>query len=345
MKTLILWMLMLAIASVSNAQNVNIPDTAFLCALIDKGVDTNGDSLISYAEAESVTSVNVGENIETYACFVSGICQRGEISDLTGLEAFINLDSLDIQGNRIDNLDLSMNKNLRYLNCSNNYLTSLDVSNYTALEYLQCSSNQLTGLDISNNTALEHLECIGNQLTSLDVSNNTALAELICGEAQLTSLDVSNNTALENLECSENQLTSLDLSNNIALYYISLCDMPTLHEVRVWTMPFPPADVELETDGSHNWYPAYCAVNIPDKYTVNSTINICPNPSDDIINIEIENINNATLDIFNVNGNLIFSKELDSKFEKVGISHLSEGIYFVKVRQENNIRIEKLIIY
>ena len=33
------------------ANLVSIPDRAFLYALIEEGVDTNGDSLISYSEA------------------------------------------------------------------------------------------------------------------------------------------------------------------------------------------------------------------------------------------------------------------------------------------------------
>jgi len=37
---------------------VDIPDPNFLAALIDKGVDTNGDSIIAYAEAETVTLIN-----------------------------------------------------------------------------------------------------------------------------------------------------------------------------------------------------------------------------------------------------------------------------------------------
>ena len=43
------------------SQNVNIRDTAFLNALISQGVDTNKDSLISYAEAEAVTSLDISE--------------------------------------------------------------------------------------------------------------------------------------------------------------------------------------------------------------------------------------------------------------------------------------------
>ena len=35
------------------SQNVNIPDAAFLDALIEEGVDTNGDKLIDIEEAEA----------------------------------------------------------------------------------------------------------------------------------------------------------------------------------------------------------------------------------------------------------------------------------------------------
>jgi hypothetical protein len=38
---------------------VSIPDIAFLHALIDEGVDTNEESLISYAEAESINYMDV----------------------------------------------------------------------------------------------------------------------------------------------------------------------------------------------------------------------------------------------------------------------------------------------
>jgi hypothetical protein len=42
----------------------NIPDDAFLNALIEEGVDTNGDGIISPAEAEAVISLDVyRENI------------------------------------------------------------------------------------------------------------------------------------------------------------------------------------------------------------------------------------------------------------------------------------------
>jgi len=74
-------MLLLTTAiGLSNAQNVEIPDTAFLYGIIEEGVDINGDRLISYGEAEAVTNL---------AVFKKGI------SDMTGIEASVNLDTLD----------------------------------------------------------------------------------------------------------------------------------------------------------------------------------------------------------------------------------------------------------
>jgi len=63
------------------------------------------------------------------------------------------------------------------------------------------------------------------------------------------------------LHCSGNKLTSLDISNNIKLgtfVLVEICleikNMPTLEEVCVWTMPFPPEGAEIDTTGSPNVY-------------------------------------------------------------------------------------------
>ncbi len=156
--------------------DVVIPDNNFLNALIEQGVDKDGNGIISQTEAEVVTNLDV-----------SG----ADIYNMTGIEAFVNLASLI---------------------CQDNQLTSLDLSGCTALEGLYCSSNQLTSLDVSGCTALTDLHCSRNQLTSLDVSNNTNLTRLLIEE------------------------------------------MPALFDVCVWTMPFPPAGVEVFTLYSPNVY-------------------------------------------------------------------------------------------
>ena len=141
-----LLLLLLVLPMIGFGQNVNIPDANFKAYLVgNKEINTNGDKEIQVSEASAFKGT-----ID---------CSEMNISNLTGIEAFIALTSLDCWGNQ---------------------LTSLDVSKNTALTELSCSGNKLTRLDISKNTALTSLVCLENQLTSLDVSKNTALTELSC---------------------------------------------------------------------------------------------------------------------------------------------------------------------
>jgi S-formylglutathione hydrolase FrmB len=89
------------------------------------------------------------------------------------------------------------------------------------------------------------------------------------------------------------------------------------------------------------------SVDIITSMRTHKTINkltIHPNPSNDIINIEIENPNNATIEIYNVTGKLVFSKEIDSKVEKIDVSGLSAGIYIVKVMQNSTVYYGKVMV-
>ena len=228
---------------------VDIPDQAFLEALIDLGVDANGDGFISYDEAEEEYYLSINGEFGTF----DFIClSRVGIKSLKGIEAFTNLHYLSITCTELKSLNLEQNKKLKTLSCWHNYLENLDVSGCIALEELSCWENNLSSLDISNNVMLESLFCSGNPLSELDVSKNTALTYLQCSTNQLSALNLTNNLLLYQLNCSDNQLSSLDISQNIALGSLWISDMSTLQEVCVWTMPFPPAGVEIETTGSSN---------------------------------------------------------------------------------------------
>ena len=136
---------------------VNIPDTSFLNALINEGFDTNSDGLISYAEADTVTVLLVGYS---------------DIIDMTGIEAFINLEHLWCGFNSFTDLELSNNPNLKYLSChdrpgmclpvSGGSLRNLDISNNPLLETLDISYNQFTTLSLCNNERIRYLNIVGN---------------------------------------------------------------------------------------------------------------------------------------------------------------------------------------
>ncbi|MHC5074686.1 MAG: C1 family peptidase, partial [Planctomycetota bacterium] len=223
---------------------VFIPDPAFYTALINNKVDANQDGLISYTEAEEITTLHVN-NVG--------------ISDMTGIEAFDNLYHLNCSANPlITGLDVSNNTALTILFCSSNRLKKLDLSYQSKLRRIHCHNNDLSSLDVSGNSELMVLRCSSNQLSNLDIAGNKALEYLSCVNNWLASLDISNNTALRELECGYNQLTSLDVSKNTLLQFLEINNMPMLNEVCVWTMPFQNL-VDVHTHKSPNVYFTDCA--------------------------------------------------------------------------------------
>lgn len=182
-------------------QIVNIPDANFKAYLIgNTAINTNLDTEIQVSEANSFTGAIM--------CIGLGI------SDLTGIEAFTSLSSL---------------------NCSDNNITALNVSQNLSLGGLTCSNNNITVLDVTQNTTLQGLGCDNNDLQFLDLSQNNILMSLSCGFNQITMLDLSNNPNLEYLYCGYNSLTCLNLKSggNINLSWMQCLQNPSLSCIEV----------------------------------------------------------------------------------------------------------------
>lgn len=134
------------------------------------------------------------------------------LTDISGIEYFTNLTSLDCGKNQLTALPVENLTNLTSLRCNNNQLTAMPVKNLTKLTELFCSYNQLIALPVGNLTELTVLNCSYNQLTDeLPVGNLTELTVLNCDNNQLTALPVENLTLLEQLNCGTNLLTELDI--------------------------------------------------------------------------------------------------------------------------------------
>ncbi|MGB3342583.1 MAG: hypothetical protein WBA61_01595, partial [Aequorivita sp.] len=198
MKNLYTYLCLLMMGSFLHAQIVNIPDVNFKNALIEEGVDTNGDGEIQISEAAAVINLNVNG--------------KG-ISSLEGIESFVNIEELNCRSNNLVSLDMTQNLNLEILLCSSNLLNSINVTQNLNLKRLDCGKNQLTTLDISQNRNLIVLSCYENPLNNLNVSQNINLESLDCSQNQLNILDLSKNSNLRELYCIDSQLTMLNIAN------------------------------------------------------------------------------------------------------------------------------------
>ncbi|WP_284653119.1 DUF7619 domain-containing protein [Flavobacterium terrisoli] len=144
MKYALLFVLM---SFMAQAQIVNIPDANFKNALVntlcvgnlvnnnfDADVDTNDDGEVQLSEALTVTRLNVPNQ---------------GITDLTGIEAFQNMRSLNCNSNQIATLTLNNFFNLVSLYCSDNSMTSITITNCFNLNQFHSTDNLMTSIDLS----------------------------------------------------------------------------------------------------------------------------------------------------------------------------------------------------
>ena len=281
------------------------------------------------------------------------------ISDLTGIEGFQNLQSLSCYLNQLTNLDVSQNTDLQSLDCQSNQLTGLDVTQNTSLLYLNCDSNQITNLDVSQNTDLLTLGCGNNYLTSLDVTQNSALLNLYCHVNQLTTLNTSQNPALTTLICAYNQLTIVDVTQNPNLSKLwvfnnnlSSLNVQNGHNTQLTGTSYGqqrfratgnPDLICIFVDdanySTNNWIEidpqshfvetqAECdALHIDESFK--ESIQVYPNPFTDKIDIKVADAANIkTIRIQNMQGQIIYKGDF---MPQISLPNLQRGMYLLNI--------------
>ena len=203
-----------------HAQYTQIPDANFEAALATYD-DIANDGQVPTANIESLTELEV---------------RNQAISDLTGIEDFINLKILNASQNNLTSLNLSSNTKLVEVNIWNNKIETLNVENLIDLEDLTASTNELINLDVSTNKGLKFLSISYNDIVSLDLSdltnlekitafrvhpletltlkNNISLNNIYAGRCKLSNLNLAECPNLEDIYLNNNQFTTIDFSNN-----------------------------------------------------------------------------------------------------------------------------------
>lgn len=214
----------------------HFPDVAFR-AYLSRTYDYDADG---YIDPETVVTINTD--------IYPRVEQDAEISDLQGIELFVNLEYLRLRPCKLQSCDCSGNTQLKQLRISSDTLTSLNLTGNPQLKELNISCNSLTSLnltgnpqlrsldlgrtdyfyygnngigengslavlDCSANDRLEYLWCSGHQLEELILPETESLNTLDCAYNKLTELDLAGLAQLRSLECSFNQLTTLNLSD------------------------------------------------------------------------------------------------------------------------------------
>ena len=285
---------------------VDIPDTNFKFFLVrNTSINTNRDSEIQVSEAEAYTGeIHISSN---------------KISNLKGIEAFINLTSLDCSSNDLTNLDISKNIKLKFLFCYDNQLTSLDVTKNTLLEFLSCFDNKLMSIDVSMNSNLWCFDCSGNQISNLDLSMNHMLTDLECDNNQLKSLNVKNGN--------NNNILFFNASDNENLTCIQVDEENTLLPIcnksnyKGWCK-----------DDKTN-YRKNCKDTSNENNEFNNDVFAFPNPVIDKLIIEYSGLDKLkSIRLYSVNK----EKVIETNERTIDVSGLPQRMYLLEIEDTKN---------
>lgn len=216
MKKIYLFLSVLLLTINAEAQIISFPDINFKNKVIADGVDTNNDGEIQISEAEAVTELDV----------FSFASDPNKITDMEGLQYFINLTYLDCAGNLITELDLTPLTELQQVWCYINQLTSLDLTGLENLEFITAFNNNLSSLDISTLTNLRSLNIGDNQIESLDLLALSNVEYIVAYENELEVLNVNHFDNLTDLSFDNNNVSEIDLSGMTNLFYLGASQNP-----------------------------------------------------------------------------------------------------------------------
>ena len=83
----------------------------------------------------------------------------------------------------------------------------------------------------------------------------------------------------------------------------------------------------------------YIALNLGGGTNINEVIEsstqIFPNPANNKLNIVSYGVNMTQIDIYSLDGKLIFRKDSNSNSDKIDVSSLQSGIYILSINSNN----------
>ncbi len=296
------------LSSFANAQIISFPDTNFKNALVntncvdidnngtaESDADTNNDNEIQLSEALAVTRLLVfGQNI----------------SNLSGIENFNNLQKLDCSSNTLTTLNFENNNIITTLFCDNNQITNLVLNNLPNLTNFSCSSNLTQSLDLSTTGFVQGNFGNNPNLQLINLRNNVLN---MCIVFPFTGSDY---TCVMFLGCPALQLVCLDDNENIGYF----------------SGP-PQQNVQFSTSSN-------CTLS--SESFNNNEITLFPNPVKNELNYSFEKtISIEKINIYNTLGQLV--KQFIGNQNSIDLSDLNTGYYHIEFISEEGKLTKKFI--
>ena len=351
------------------SQNTYVPDDNFEQRLIGYGLDDVLDDYVLTENINSITGLSLASSfitdltgIEDFVSLTNFTCENNQITTLdlsqntqlstirltfnqingtVDLSQNVNLYQLECDGNFITDLILPATSTLDRVWCRNNALTTLDTTQNPELRELVAGDNQINSLDVSQNTQLRTLSISSNQLTNIDLSNNVNLFVFTGGGNEFTDLDFSNNPDIVQINCVFNNLTSLNLNNNnnSTINTVQANDNPNLTCIQVDNVDYSLNNWVYYID-AQSYFSEDCS-NLSIEEFTNQSIDVFPNPTNNTLYVKLNK--KASYSLLDGIGKIRMVGDLFKAENSINLSQLASGIYFLKIKTNNQVEIKKVV--
>lgn len=208
--------------SVVTGPVVYFADSIFKSLMLsDSKINLNNDGEIQYSEAEAYK----------LAVFI----MDSNITDLTGLEAFINIIGLEFSAT-VDSLDLTPFGNLMSLLISSSTMEKIDLSKAPKLGVLRIYGKDFKLLDLSPAQELFTVEIKNTKIQTFDISTNPRIKHVFVWDCpRIKEMDYSKNDSLYIVSMMRNDsIQCVDFRNSYDDYSPpTFMDMPLLDCISV----------------------------------------------------------------------------------------------------------------
>jgi hypothetical protein len=194
-------------------------------------------------------------------------------------------------------------------------------------------------------TGLDNVPSIGG---SISIRYNDALTSLT-GLDNLTSIEGSISISYNDALTSLSGLDNIDAGSITDMYIelngsLSTCEVQSICEYLL--AQDGKATIHNNASGCYNQdeVELACTVSV-DEVQLSEKLFIFPNPSSSQITIELPSVAqvNAVLTIYNMNAQQMVASKITEQKTVVDISGLPEGVYFVKIIDDQNMTVGKLV--
>ncbi|MBS1535209.1 MAG: T9SS type A sorting domain-containing protein [Bacteroidetes bacterium] len=308
----------------ASAQTTLIPDARFERALIELGIDTDQtiNGQMATQDALAVTSLEISEGSLPNYPYSANDIYDGMIHDLTGLEAFVNLQQLIVHSTMAEQINLSSLMGLKRFECADNMLSYIDVSHNSLLEYIDIGTggdlipfNTIGELDFSQNPNIQTIHAMGIGKINLNNNNNLQNIQLNIGcffcwgypadyIVGAVCIQVDNPAA-----ATQNQLP-----------------------YSTWNIYHPNVNVHFTNDA------ALCVLGNETFKAQN--ISLSPNPARDFLQLETAD-DITEIKLYDLAGRITFDQKNPEKV--INLQSLSSGVYLLEATTEKGVLSQKLI--